>query len=78
MKKIILSMVFVLGMITIGNANTTFEKINSIEESINPEDECRDGVSYTITFLYIYGNYSMQELADLETDLLIECFDQEL
>ena len=81
MKKIILSLAVVFVMFSFTTANTGVEKMN-VEQVVftqnDPEQECRDDVEFVITTTYFFQNFTMQELADLEIDLLIACFEVSL
>ena len=81
-------MFFVFGTGIIVDANTHKEEINIKSLIISQNDSysnnldnntgetiCRLAVEETILILYALADYSLQELANLESKMLIKCFD---
>lgn len=75
MKKLILVLAFVFASGSLVNANNTFEiekskKTNNLIET----DDCQEVVGAVIRFLDVYSSMSHKELADLESEMLGNCY----
>ena len=89
MKKKILVLFFVFGTGIIMNANIHREEINIKSLIISQDDSysnnlnedygeaiCRARVNQVIIILYEFSDYSLNDLSLIESEMLMNCFEQ--